>query len=46
MNYNEILKSAFDVYFNTPLEAWDQFVEFSEFVSYEKFLVRFYQAIL
>jgi CRP-like cAMP-binding protein len=36
MNYNEILKSAFDVYFNTPVEAWDQFVEFSEFVSYEK----------
>jgi len=36
MNYNKILKSAFDVYFDTPLEAWNQFVEFSEFASFEK----------
>lgn len=36
MNYNEILKSAFDVYFDTPLEAWDQFVEFCDFVKFKK----------
>ncbi len=36
MNYNKILKSAFDVYFETPVQAWDQFVELSQFVSFKK----------
>lgn len=36
MNYSKILKSAFDVYFSTPVEAWEQFAEFCEFVKFEK----------
>lgn len=36
MNYSKILKSAFDVYFSTPVEAWEQFVEFCEFVKFGK----------
>ena len=36
MNYGKILKSAFDVYFITPIEAWEQFVEYCEFVKFGK----------
>ena len=36
MNYSRILKSAFDTYFNAPVDVWDQFVEYCEFVTFGK----------
>jgi len=36
MTYGEILKSAFDVYFDAPTEAWNQFVEYCEWVTFSK----------
>lgn len=36
MNRSKILKSAFDTYFNTPVEAWDQFVKYCEHVKFSK----------
>lgn len=32
----EILKKAFDKYFNAPIQAWEEFAEFCEPVSFEK----------
>lgn len=36
MNYAEILKSSFNDQFNAPIEAWNQFVEVCEHVTYKK----------
>lgn len=36
MDYAEILKSTFDVYFNAPLEAWKQFAEHCSMVTFKK----------
>ena len=32
----EILKKAFDPFYNAPLEAWEQFASFCELVEFEK----------
>lgn len=32
----EILKKSFDKYFNAPIEAWEEFAEFCEPVSFDK----------
>lgn len=36
MTTSETIKSAFDPYFNVPIEAWNSFVELGEILSIEK----------
>ncbi len=36
MTYAKILKSTFDTYFNAPIEAWEQYAETCEVVTFRK----------